>query len=392
MSLPLTTTSPTVDAQRHGVPSGPFIYIACPWSPMGGGMFKVAEYLIDSQRLSDKGVHLRPLDTRGGGAAIASGLVTMRALWALVRGRQSGRLAGVHVNMAERLSLVRKGLVVIFSRLLGVPVVLHLHAAQLHHQYHHLSRVLRWLLRKVFACADVCIVLGENSRRFVIEQLQVSAENVKVVINGVPPAMRLRRSERIGAPKQVLFLGNLMERKGVSDLLHALATPCLAKHQWEAHFAGGGDRAHYQAYAQKLGLSSRVHFIGWADKDAAAALLAAADILVLPSYDEGLPLVILEALANGVAIICTPVGEISSFLKDGRDACFVTPGDIPGIAEAIATLFNNDIQRHSLEQAGLQLYEDQFSMKIFFNEIGKIHQQVFGCRADSAEQFGPHYE
>src|SRR4051794_29434310 len=87
--------------------AGRYIYIACPWTPVGGGMFKVADYLIQSQASSAArgGVQLRPLDTRGGGHAALSLWVLLTALAKLLRGRFSGKLAGVHVNMAERLSL-----------------------------------------------------------------------------------------------------------------------------------------------------------------------------------------------------------------------------------------------------------------------------------------------
>src|SRR3954464_4135784 len=93
----------------------PYIYIACPWTPVGGGMFKVADYLIQAQALEPGSgyARLRPLDTRGGGSALLSIGILALALAKLVRGRLSGRLAGVHVNMAERLSLFRKGVVII---------------------------------------------------------------------------------------------------------------------------------------------------------------------------------------------------------------------------------------------------------------------------------------
>src|SRR3954466_2716350 len=108
-----------------------FIYIACPWTHIGGGMFKVADYLIQSQTASPPEGYARlvPLDTRGGGSAVFSLWVLFSALCKIIVGRVSGKLAGVHVNMAERLSILRKGAVVLVCRLLGVPVILHLHAA-----------------------------------------------------------------------------------------------------------------------------------------------------------------------------------------------------------------------------------------------------------------------
>ncbi|MDB5870799.1 MAG: glycosyl transferase, group 1, partial [Ramlibacter sp.] len=152
-----------------------FIYIACPWTPVGGGMFKVADYLIQSQahETPADAAQLRPLDTRGGGSAVRSLWVLATALAKLVRGKLSGQLAGVHVNMAERLSLWRKSAIVVMCRALGVPVVLHLHAAQLHHYYRGLPAPLQRLTRWVFSLPASVVVLGAAARQFVIEELQV---------------------------------------------------------------------------------------------------------------------------------------------------------------------------------------------------------------------------
>jgi glycosyltransferase involved in cell wall biosynthesis len=71
--------------------------------------------------------------------------------------------------------------------------------------------------------------------------------------------------------------------------------------------------------ALQLGVSDRVTFHGWADRAKVSELLADADVMVLPSHDEGLPLAILEAMAHRVAVLCTPVGEIPNVLANGRD-------------------------------------------------------------------------
>jgi glycosyltransferase involved in cell wall biosynthesis len=347
---------------------------------MGGGMFRVAEYLIQNQKLATQHAQLLPLDTRGGGSALGSLWVLMQALGHLVSGRISGRLAGVHVNMAERLSLFRKGAMIVVARLLGIPVVLHLHAAQLHHFYRKLPAPLQALTRGIFALSSHCIVLGNAAREFVTEELRVPPNKVQVVNNGVPAPTATRRIQSNGRPRRVLFLGNLSERKGVSDFLHALATPGL---DWniQVSLAGGGDIERYQALAEELGITGFVRFEGWADQTKAAALMASADVLILPSYDEGLPLVILEALAHGVAVICTPVGEIPFALQHGTSAIFVTPGDVPGIATALHQVLNDDLLRKRLEQNGRMLYEAKFSMGQFFSNIAAIHRRVFGISA-----------
>ncbi len=150
-------------------------------------MRRVADYLIQSQHFTnDNSVHprlaeLRALDTRGPGSAASSLFYLTGALWQILKGRISGRLVGVHVNMAERLSLFRKGSVVLFSRALVLPVVLHLHAAQLHHFYRALPAPLQWLVRWTFAQATTVIVLGQASRAFVVDVLRVPANRVTIV-------------------------------------------------------------------------------------------------------------------------------------------------------------------------------------------------------------------
>ena len=367
------------------IASGPgksptYIYIACPWTPVGGGMFKVADYLVQTQSSSiDEGfAQLRPLDTRGGGRAIFSIWVLTTALAKLVGGRLNGRLVGVHVNMAERLSLFRKGVVIVVASALGLPVILHLHAAQLHHFYRALPRPLQWLTRWVFSLPRACIVLGTAARQFVVEELGVPPERVEIVLNGVPePTVPRCRGGAAGKPR-VLFLGNLSERKGVSDLLRALAQGDFGAQAVLVSIAGGGDIAGYQKLAGQLKVDRLVRFEGWVDQQQVAQLMAAADLLVLPSYDEGLPLVILEAMANGVAVVCTPVGEIPSVFTDGREVKFVTAGDAQSIAAGLKDVLDNQGLRETLEANGRARYQQQFSLRSFFGSVAAVHKKYFG--------------
>lgn len=361
-----------------------YIYLAVPWAPMGGGMFRVADYLIQSQAPNTPAhaAQLRPLDTRGGGSALYSLWVLPAAMAKLVRGRLDGNLAGVHVNMAERLSVVRKGAIIALCRAIGVPVVLHLHAAQFHQFYHSLPAPLQGLARWIFSLPATVVVLGTAARRFVIEELKVAADRVEILNNGVPEPTQPRDKAPAGCARRVLFVGNLSERKGVSDLLRALAHPCLREGPApEVTLAGGGDVAGYEAQAQQLGIGGFVRFEGWVDQRRVAQLMARADVLVLPSYDEGLPLVILEALANGVAVICTPVGEIPSVLTGGVNACLVTPGDVDGIASALDNVLREPELMETLGRNGRALYEQEFSLSRFFANVARIHQRDFGVAA-----------
>jgi glycosyltransferase involved in cell wall biosynthesis len=366
---------------------GRFIYIACPWSPTGGGMYKVADYLIQAQSRTPPAyaAHLRPLDTRGPGSAMASIWFLLVAIFAIARGRLTGKLAGVHVNMAEKLSLLRKGTVVVACRALGVPVVIHLHV-MMYRYYHALPLPLRRLTRWMFSLADGVVVIGPATRRFVLEELGVPARRVDIVINGVPgPAQAPPPRDRVG-PKRVLFVGRLCERKGVSGLLKALAKSGLTPSQVEVTLAGNGDVDLYREQAHRLGLDPLLKFPGWCDQEQVRDLLKQADLLVLPSNDEVLPLVILEALANGVPVLTTPVGEVPSVLSEWRNVVFVPVGDVDALAAALRQMLSDDALLDTLSRDGRILYEQQFSLPRFFNSVARVHQRHFGIAAQLAEE------
>lgn len=360
--------------------AAPAILIACPWTPVGGGMFKVADYLIQSQTGHAPPGHARllPLDTRGAGSATASLPVLGQAIAQVARLRRRG-LVGVHVNMAERLSLVRKCLLVVACHQLGVPVVLHLHAAQLHRAWPTLPPPLQGMVRRVFALPRCCVVLGRNAAGFVTGALGVPPARVEVIVNGVPEPTVARLPA--AGPLRLLFVGNLSDRKGVPELLQAMARPELAALPVALTLAGGGDVARYEAMARALGLGPRARFTGWAAQDEVARLLAQADALVLPSHDEGLPLAILEALAQGVPVVCTPVGEIPQALADGREAWFVPPGDPAALARGLARVLGDPALREALRAQGRALYLRAFSMPRFFAEVAAVHRRHFGIAA-----------
>jgi glycosyltransferase involved in cell wall biosynthesis len=361
---------------------GRYIYLAGPWSPICGGIFKVVDYLIQAQApwVGRHSAQLRPLDTRSGGPAVFSIWFLFTAVVRILIGRVQGGLAGVHVNIAERLSLVRKGILVVVCRLLGVPVVLHLHA-QMRDFYLRLPRPLQRLTRWVFSLALGVVVIGPAAQRFVTEQLRVPRERVDLVFNGVPEPEHACSKPLIAGVLELLFLGRLCDLKGVSDLLQALARPGFDRTRVRLTIAGGGDVAGYRGKAQSLGIGDMVRFEGLCDQARVAQLLAQADVLVLPSYDEVLPLSILEALANRVAVVCTPVGEIPFVLCNGVNAVFVTPGDVDDLAHGLQRLLEQHSLRETLARNGRALYERQFSMPRFFAAIARVHQRHFGFAA-----------
>lgn len=364
---------------------GRFIYVACPWSPAGGGMFKVADYLISAQHEfnGSDAAALKPLDTRGPGSAVASLLFLALALLRILCGRLDGRLAGVHVNMAERMSLARKGAVVVTCWLLRVPVIIHLHG-EMRTFFRRLPALGQRLTRWMFSRAAGVVVIGSSGRRFVAEELGVPEDRIDVVENGVPgPAAAPARPERAaGGVQRVLFVGRMCDAKGVADLLQAAARAHANGAALHLTFAGGGSEIErYAQLAGSLGIASITEFAGWCDEQAVRRLLSEASMLVLPSHDEVLPLVVLEALAYGVPVVCTPVGELPHVFEDGVHVRFVPVRDPEALAAALQDTLGDGELLRTLGANGRAMYEERFSMARFFGRIARVHGARFGTSA-----------
>jgi glycosyltransferase involved in cell wall biosynthesis len=279
------------------------------------------------------------------------------------------------VNLGDRGSAVRKGLAILLARLAAVPVVLHLHAAELVDDYANASRTVRLLVRMPFRAATCCVVLGQLWRDWLVDTLGIDPNKVVIVYNGVPvvAASPVVTDDRLDRTRRMLFLGNLMQRKGIFDLLHAVAQLPTGSPPWRLTVAGGGDIELCKALADRIGIADRVIFAGWVDQARARALLAEADMLVLPSYDEGLPLVILEALGIGTPVLCTPVGAIPEVLEDLRTAVFVRPGDPADLRQTLAI-------------NGMALFTRQFTLDAFIERLFDVYRRYCGVDLEMVSQ------
>ena len=349
------------------------VFLACPYGQVGGGMGSIMTYLAAMRHDPSGRFDLRRLESRGGGHIALSPLFLAMAVGRILLEAARGRLAVVHLNLAERGSVYRKAVLLGATKLVGGRVLLHLHAAQIVQFQASMGGTGKALLRWMFRSADHCVVLGEVWRRWVIDTFGVRSSRIGIIYNGVPATMSKPRPSAPDGRFRLLFVGNLLERKGVKDLLHAFASHSIQSRDIILTMAGGGPVDTYRALAAELGVGDRVTFTGWVSQDDARTLMVNSDALILPAYDEGLPLVILEALASRTPVICTPVGSIPEVLEDGRTALFVSPGDEAGITNAIRKLADRPETGRELADAGAILYERMFSMEAFARSVGSLY-------------------
>jgi glycosyltransferase involved in cell wall biosynthesis len=157
-------------------------------------------------------------------------------------------------------------------------------------------------------------------------------------------------------------LGEVGERKGVDVLLEALADLSRRGLAWRAVIAGNGAVAKAAARAGELAIADRISFPGWVGEADADALLRRADIFVLPSRAENQPVAIIEAMARAVPVVASGISGIPDQVIDGETGLLVAPGDMVGLADALATLAAAPELRERYGRAGLLRFEDRFSV------------------------------
>ena len=342
----------------------------------GGGIGRMVGYIVDAA--AARGERHDVVDTRGPHWSPVRSTPRLLAAAARIAGHGGTRDRIAHIHVAGRGSTVRKIALCAAARASGAPHVLHLH------DFDYESDLLRrpgWqqaLVRRMFQGADRVVVLGLRDRATVMLLLGVHPARVTVLANAVPdpgpPA------PRHGVPT-VLFLGALGERKGVPELLAALASPRLAGYPWRAVLAGGGPVERYRAEVSRLGLGGRVDLPGWLGEAETVALCASSDILALPSHSEGLSMAVLEGLAHGLAVVTTPVGAHPEVICDGSDGLLVPPGDVAALTDALETLLATPTIRSRLGAAGRDVFLMRYSMSSYMTALGALYDGVLTRRA-----------
>ena len=365
MPPPKEAQAPRAVAEQGEVSRRPLVLIINPAGARErGGMGRMVRYLVEAWEDRTGAPRVEVLDSRGLGSVLFAPFFLARTLATMAVRCMTDDVALLHVNMAENTSVLRKGVVILTAKLLKVPVLLHLHAGLFTDFYRKLPPPARLFTRWVFHAADRTIVLGETWRHMLSEELGIDPRRIAVVYNGVPQAPP-RAPAAPGTPCRLLYVGKLRPEKGLSELLQALSAARLKKARWTLTLVGDGESTRFEKIAAAHGLSERVRFTGWLEPDAVRETLAGADVYVLPSHYEGLPLGLLEALSAGLAVVTTQVGALPEILRDGESALLVPHADAGALEEALFRVVTDGGLRTRLATAGRSLYEARFTIAHF---------------------------
>ena len=272
--------------------------------------------------------------THGNRGPAAGGALFARALrdfgYHLGRHLVARRGMVVHVHTASGAHFRRDALFMAAALAARASLVIHLHGTGFERSED--GPLMRWFFERASCVAVPCEALRAWVRTF--------ARNAHAVV--IPhPVSGPDAPSPDTQPDLLLFLGRMEASKGIFDLLDALARLRLSVPDVKLACAGDGDRLAVARYAERLGIADAVKFTGWVGPSGKRALLEAAAAFVLPSYDESLPLSLLEAMRAGVPPVVTPVGGIPEVAVDGVSALLVAPGDTFGLHRQLGRLLSD---------------------------------------------------
>ncbi len=168
--------------------------------------------------------------------------------------------------------------------------------------------------------------------------------------------------EHVGVGSEIIFVARLAELKGISDLLRAISTLTAEHGQLRLTIIGDGpERTRFEKLADKLDLGNHVTFTGYLSQTEVADYLKRSHILVLPSYAEGVPVSLMEALASQVPVVATQVGGVSELVEDGVNGFIVRPGDIEHLAGRLDQLLSDGSLRQTMGEAGRATTVSEFN-------------------------------
>jgi glycosyltransferase involved in cell wall biosynthesis len=345
-------------------------------APERGGIPTFLDTLLGSRLAEEHELHFLNVahegTPQGGRATVANLRRTLQDTAAVWRAARGFDVVHVHSALSPAVTVVRASLLALAGRARGCAVVVHAHGGNVLSWLGTPRR--RFLMRTAMRPAHRVVAVwtaGQDTLRTVLPERQVA-----LIGNGIPVE---RFSGCAGAhdPPRVLFVGLLTPRKGVLDLLAAsrLLTERGVAH--ELRLLGGtpdeGPAAEAEVHAAVEGTA---RLLGTRPPEDMPAEYAAADVFCLPSWWEAMPLSVLEAMAAGLPVVATDVGDVRRVVLDGVTGLVVPARDVEALADRLQTLLTDPEQRRRMGVAGRTRATEEFSSAVMAGEVSALYRDL----------------
>lgn len=276
----------------------------------------------------------------------------------------------VHVNVASDSSYYRKSLFIKAAKRAGRKIVIHQHGGDFETFYEKEQNDRgRARIRQVLGMGDVFLVLSPKLKQFFKGILEPS----KVILfpNAVPVPDSI---EKEYGKQRILFLGRLCKEKGLRELFSVL--PQLHEQFPQMRLLLGGIWGDEDLREEAAKMKEYVTDLGWLQGEAKKDYLRISDLFVFPTYFEGQPVSVLEAMAYQCGIVATNVGGIPQMVEQEQTGLLIEPKDPEGLKSALEKLLSDPEVCERLGKNARAKVQKEFSIEKSLQELIKIYQQL----------------
>jgi len=276
----------------------------------------------------------------------------------------------VHINSASYWVFWENALYALMTKMVGKKVIFHIHGGGFEEFYGKSNPFFKFLIREALMMSDKVLVLSLSWQNFLLKIIPASKISIIENFVDLPFSNNLKNKSKTTKKFTVLFVGGIGARlKGLFDVIYAAAIVKKKTDKVIFVLIGCSGVKGLRSLCAKEGLMSTVTILDYIHGPNKTKVFEESDIFVLPSYAEGLPITMLEAMAAGLPIIATSVGAIPDVIEDGKNGFLIRAGDYRSLAEKIILLKNNPDLKRRMSENNLAVIKEKYEKTVILNKL-----------------------
>lgn len=343
-------------------------------SVKGGISTVIKQYLDNDFERTD----IKYLSSYIQGSNVKKALFFLKSYFVYVKKTLMNEFDIAHVHMSYNGSFYRKLLILLMSKLFNKKVIIHLHGSEFEDFYYNSNKLIKSIIRFLLRNCDAFLVLGDNWKKK-IEEIEPKS-NVYILKNCVSiPKFKVKLDNN---RFNILFLGVLIKRKGIYDLLEVIKilneNKLIEKYNLNFIIGGTGkEESNIKELIKEYNIGDYVNMVGWIDKLNKEELLKKTQLFILPSYNEGLPMALLEAMSYGIPAISTDVGSVNEVIDNEENGYLIKPNNKYSLYNRIIDIVEDEGKWKVFSEDSKKKISECFNEKIYFQNIEEIYYRIF---------------
>lgn len=234
---------------------------------------------------------------------------------------------------------------------------------------HTKNGLFKWCLNR----SDLVVLLAKKWKALFDENFSDVKVPTAVLYN---PSTHVEKVDWGCKQKLIIMVGFLNDNKAPNVLLEAWAMIRDKYPEWKVSLLGNGEVERFKQLAENMELQDSVEFAGYVVGEEKKKYLEEASIFCMCSYQEGFPMVVLEAWEHNICVVTTPVGGLPDVLEEGMNALTFDFGDVQGLSNQLMTLMDNEKLRRQMSDYSYDFVEEHFSAMKINKAIGEIYYSL----------------